>query len=898
MTWFNQSTDSVIKALKSDYQQGLSEDQRGERQTAFGLNEINQVKHASALHIFIAQLKNPLLIILALGALLSFYTGHHVDAFAITTIILINASITFIQEYKAQKSIDALRDMSAPHCHVKQNGQWHEMSAKQLVPGDIILLKTGDIIPADCRLVETTQLEVDESALTGESNLIRKQTSVLESSDLTLGDQLNMGFMSTPVHNGRGIAVVTATGMKTEVGKIARLIETTQNRLTPLQARIHALSKTLIWAALFIVAVIIGIGFYKGLTLSGMVDTSISLVVAAIPEGLTTVVTIVLTLGAKHMMRNHALAKYLASVETLGSTSVICTDKTGTLTQNKMQSVQIWAGGEHYHIQGEGYRPIGEFKDDQQRPVTPQQHPHLNHLLEMSALCNEAQLVEQEGRYHIQGLPTEGALVVAAAKANIHKEALQQHHRIIKTFPFDPKRKMMSIIIQEPDNSYQLIVKGAPDVLIDHSEIIEFQDKHLDVTSNRYLIEDVIHTFGSQALRTLAIGYRHLSEAQIHLSQEELETQLTFTGLHGIIDLPRPEATQSVKECHEAGIRVIMITGDHAVTARAIAEKMQIIHANEEAIVITGKELNALSDEELGNLAPKIHVYARVTPEHKLRIVKALQQRGDVVAMTGDGVNDAPALRKADIGIAMGDSGTGVAKESADLILLDDNFATIVTAVREGRRIYDNIRKFIRQDLTANVGEVSAILFAFLLISGEPLLALAPLMILWVNLVSDGMPSLALGVDVAEADVMKRSPRDQKDSFFADSLGARIIVRGLVMGGFTFWMFHYALHLGMTLAYAQTLAFMTLIFGQLFHVFDARTFTSLYRRNPFTNRLLLLAVFGSGALSILMVYSPFGNLVLGTTPLQLHHLVMTFFIAALPTFILSGIKELFRFKWL
>lgn len=898
MTWFNQSADSVIRSLGSDPEQGLSEDQRLQRQASLGLNEISQTEHTSALHIFIVQLKNPLLIILALGALLSFYTGHYIDAIAISAIILINALITFIQEYKAQKSIDALRDMSAPQCHVKQAGDWQEMPAKQLVPGDIILLKTGDIIPADCRLIETTQLEVDESALTGESNLIRKQTSILEAAALTLGDQLNMGFMSTPIHNGRGIAIVTATGMKTEVGKIARLIETTQNRLTPLQSRIHALSKTLIWAALFIVAIIIGIGFYKGLNLSGMIDTSISLVVAAIPEGLTTVVTIVLTLGAKHMMRNNALAKYLASVETLGSTSVICTDKTGTLTQNKMQSVQIWAGGEHYHIQGEGYRPMGEFYDDQQHPITPNRHPHLKHLLEMSALCSEAQLIEQEGRYHIQGLPTEGALVVVAAKANILKEALLQHQKIIATFPFDPKRKMMSVIIQEPNNNYKLIVKGAPDVLINHSEIIEFQDKHLDVTSNQHLVEEAIHQFGSQALRTLAIGYRHLSEDQIHLSQEELETQLTFTGLHGIIDLPRPEATQSVKECHEAGIRVIMITGDHAVTARAIAEKMHIINANEEAIVITGTELNSLSDEELGNLAPKIHVYARVTPEHKLRIVDALQQQGDVVAMTGDGVNDAPALRKADIGIAMGDTGTGVAKESADLILLDDNFATIVTAVREGRRIYDNIRKFIRQDLTANVGEVSAILFAFLLISGEPLLALAPLMILWVNLISDGMPSLALGVDIAEEDVMKRCPRDQQDSFFADSLGTRIIARGLVMGGFTFWMFQYALHLGMALEYAQTLAFMTLIFGQLFHVFDARTFTTLYRRNPFTNGVLLLAVFGSGALSILMVYTPFGNLALGTAPLQLHHLIMAFFIAALPTFILSGIKEIFNFKWL
>ncbi|MDG4812581.1 cation-translocating P-type ATPase [Hydrogenovibrio sp. 3SP14C1] len=897
MQWFNQSSDSVIKTLQADTTKGLSEAQRLERQTSYGLNTIHQAEHASALRIFITQLKNPLLIILALGALLSFYTGHHIDAIAISTIIFINASITFVQEYKAQKSIDALQGMSAPKCHVMQDGGWQELPAVQLVPGDTILLKTGDIIPADCRLIETTQLEVDESALTGESNLIRKHTSTIESSDLTLGDQLNMGFMSTPIHNGKGIGIVTATGMKTEVGKIARLMQVTQHRLTPLQTRIHALSKTLIWSALFIVAIIVGIGFYKGLNLSGMVDTSISLVVAAIPEGLTTVVTIVLTLGANHMMRNNALAKYLASVETLGSTSVICSDKTGTLTQNKMQSVQIWAGGEHYHIQGEGYRPIGDFSDNQQQVVNPLRHPHLKHLLEMSALCSEAQLVEQEGHYLIQGLPTEGALVVAAAKADIDKETLLQQQKLIATFPFDPKRKMMSVVIQEANGNYKLIVKGAPDVLLNHSEIIEFQDKHLDATSNQHLVNDVIHDFGSQALRTLAIGYRSLSDDQIHLPQEELETQLTFTGLHGMLDLPRPEATQSVKECHEAGIRVVMITGDHAITARAIAHKMHIIDSAD-AIVITGSELNTLSDDALRQLVSKTFVYARVTPEHKLRIVNALQSQGEVVAMTGDGVNDAPALRKADIGIAMGNTGTGVAKESADLILLDDNFATIVTAVREGRRIYDNIRKFIRQDLTANVGEVSAILFAFLLMTGDPLLALAPLMILWVNLISDGMPSLALGVDVAENDVMARPPRAREDSFFADNLGTRIIARGLVMGIFTFWMFEYALDIGKTVEYAQTLAFMTLIFGQLFHVFDARTFSTLYRRNPFTNRLLLLAVFASGMLSILMVYTPFGNLALGTTPLQLQHLVMTFFIAALPTFILSAIKELFKVRWL
>lgn len=895
--WFQKTTAEVLQELQTDEKQGVPSSERQAKQAELGLNELDTYQKTATLKLLFRQFSNPLLVILAIGALLSFYTGHLVDAIAITVIIFINALISFVQEFKAQKSMDALRDMAAPSCLVKQGDQWQKTPASQLVPGDIIKVATGDVLPADCRFIKTEHLQIDESALTGESDLIEKNTQVIAESDPTLGDQFNMGFMSTSVHHGHGIAIVTATGMNTEVGKIAQLMQSTENRLTPLQLRIRNLSHTLIWAALIIVAVIVGIGLLKGLTFSALVNTSISLAVAAIPEGLPTLVTIVLTLGAGQMMRNNALAKQLASVETLGSTSVICSDKTGTLTQNKMQVVECWAAGEHYQITGKGYAPQGEFLNDKDLPVQPAQNYHLSHLLEYSALCSDTLLTEEAGHYSIQGVPTEGAIVVAAAKAGLFKDPLMQDRQIIQTNPFDAKRKMMSVIIQEPNGSYLLIVKGAPDILLERADVIEHHQKHLDKISNEDLIHSVIHQYASQALRTLAVGYRVLTEAELKLPLEQLENQLTFLGIHGIIDPPRPEAIKAVEDCHSAGIRVVMITGDHAATAKAIAQKMGIIDS-ETAFVISGEELNQLSDAELEKRVPDTAVFARVTPEHKLRIVKALQSNGAVVAMTGDGVNDAPALREADIGIVMGITGTGVAKESADLILLDDNFATIVHAVREGRRIYDNIRKFIRQGLTANVSEVSAILFAFLLMAGEPLLTLAPMMILWVNLVSDGFPSLALGVDSAENDVMARQPRPSHENFFANHLGTRIVIRGLVMGGLSYSMFQLAINLGTTIEYAQTIAFATLIFGQLFHVFDARTFSTLFHRNPFSNPLLIAAVLGSAVLSMVMIYTPFGNLVLGTTPLSIEHLVMVCFIAALPTFILSALKEFFKWSWL
>lgn len=902
---FTQDAEQVIQALNSNAETGLTADQAKQHLEQYGRNKLTQTKPISAIALYLHQLKNPLLVVLAIGAMLSFYIQHYVDAFAITGIIFINATISFVQEYKAQKSMDALRDMAAPTCWVKRDGDWIEIPAANLVPGDLIKLETGTIIPADARLIQAVQLQLDESALTGESDPVRKRISALKDPNLIIGDQVNMAFMSTAVTHGFGTAIVTATGMQTQVGRIAELMDSAETRLTPLQSRIKFLSHVLIAAALLIVAIILTLGFFQGIPLIDLSSTGISLAVAAIPEGLPTVVTIVLTLGTYQMLRSNALIRHLTSVETLGSTTVICSDKTGTLTQNKMQVMQIWLGGKDVHIDGVGYEPKGQFFNHQQQAFNPADHQQLSELFKMSVLCSETQLIEKDGQFSILGLPTEGAIVVAAQKANINKASLEQDHQTLLTLPFDSKRKMMSVVVRDANNQAWLYVKGAPDVILKNSQQINFFNKVEPIESHLDSVNQVIDRYAQKALRTLAVGYRKLEEHELENPDSLLEKNLTFMGVFGIIDPPREEAITAVKDCHSAGISVVMITGDHIETAKAIAFDMGIIkNLNDEAI--SGAELNEFSDEDLLKKIKNIHVFARVTPEHKLRIVRALQANGEVVAMTGDGVNDAPALRTADIGIAMGLTGTDVAKESADLILLDDNFATIVTAVYEGRRIYDNIRKFIRQDLTANVGEVAALLFAFALISTTVdeagnvlvLLTLTPLMILWVNLVSDGIPALALGIDGPEEDIMKRKPRPTDESFFANYLGSMIIIRGLVMGILTFVVFKYAIDHGFDLSYAQTLAFMTLIFAQLFHVFDARTFSTLYQRNPFSNVALLWAVAGSATLSVAMVYLPWGQLLLGTSSIAIEHLLFVIVLSALPTFILSGIKYFTNWKWL
>jgi len=891
------SSDETAQTLGVAVERGLSQQDAASRLGRYGPNKLAEAAKLSPLILLLQQFANPLLIILMVGAAISAYTGHTVDAVAILVIVVINALISFWQEYKAEQSLAALGEMAAPQAHVMRDGQWRDASAADLVPGDIVKLKAGDIIPADMRFVSAHRLQIDEAALTGESEPVDKNDQVFADVQTVLAERFNMGHMSTQVTGGTAVGIVTSTGMATEVGHIAGLMAAAKEPKTPLQERIEGLSRVLIGAALCVVAIIIGIGILNGMDAIEMLNTAISLSVAAIPEGLPTVVTIVLTLGSQNMASKNALARRLSSVETLGTTSVICSDKTGTLTQNQMQVMRLWAGGKTWQVTGEGFDPKGAFLGADDTEADPEVEDDLREMLMISAFCNEAHMIEVDGRPAIQGNPTEGALVVAAAKLGVSRSDLKARNYVpLAHFPFDSTRKMMSVHTRLPDGEEYLVAKGAPDMILARATHVRLHGEEVPINDgNRAEIEAVISSFGNDALRTLAVAYRKISAGD--LNHEDPERDIVLIGIHGIMDPPRPEVPDAVAQATSAGVRTVMITGDHAVTAQAIAEQIGIKTSDEQTVHV-GAELDGLSDEELGETVKRAAVFARVTPEHKLRIVAALQANGEVAAMTGDGVNDAPALRKADIGIAMGISGTSVAKDSSSLVLLDDNFSTIVTAVREGRRIYDNLRKFIRQALTANVAEVSTILFAFLLMGADPLLPLTPLMILWVNLVSDGIPALSLGFEPAEPDLMKHKPRGRDENIFSGGLKEMIIIRGLAVGGLTFYVFNTALERGQPLAYAQTLAFTTLICAQLWHIFDARSSRTLFTKNPFDNRYLLGAVALSAVLSLLAIYTPVGNYILNTEPLSARHLLEAIFIAALPTLLLSGVKELFGFKFL
>ena len=899
MNWYNKSAEEASAELEVDPGKGLASDEAARRLEKFGPNKLTGEAKVSRLTLLLNQFRNPLIVILLIGAALSLYTGHLVDAIAIAVIVVINVLISFFQELNMQKSMDSLNDMAAPSAVLRRDGDWQEVPASQIVPGDVLKLDTGGIVSADVRLLEATSLQIDEAALTGESVPVEKEVPVIGDEDVALGDQFNMGFMGTVIAAGHGVGIVIGTGMNTQMGHIAELLYSADEAKTPMQQRVEALSRVLIGAALAIVAAIVGIGIQQGMDWVEILNTGISLTVAAIPEGLVTVVTIVLTLGASRMARNNALTRKLASVETLGSSTVICSDKTGTLTQNKMQVLSIYCAGSYYEVTGEGYDPNGEFIDETGVSVDPTGIESLHRFLRASAGCNDATLINRDGEPGIQGTPTEGALAVASAKAGLTRQGMiDGGAEVIHTFPFDSSRKLMSVVVLGQDGSHYVVAKGAPDIIFARSSQVQLADSAYPLDGAvEQPIHDAIERFSSRALRTLAVAYKPITKDHLDLNQEDYEQGFTFLGIHGIMDPPRPEVPDAIAECHDAGIRTIMITGDHAGTASAIATQIGI-RSDDSDQVYTGAELDRMEDRELRSAVGNAAVFARVTPEHKLRLVNALRENGEVAAMTGDGVNDAPALRSANIGVAMGITGTDVAKEAADLILLDDNFTTIVKAVREGRRIYDNMRKFIRQALTANVSEVSALLFAFLFMGDDPLLTLTPLMILWVNLVSDGIPSLALGVDNEEEGIMRRKPVAGNAGFFADYLAARIVLRGLVLGGVTYFLFDLALDRGFSLAYAQTIAFLTLIFGQLFHIFDARTFSTLYRRNALGNRYLLAAVAGSALLSLAVVYSTVGALVFGTEAIQLKHLLMVFCISALPTFVLSGLKEIFAIKWI
>lgn len=883
MNWYELEVKKVEELTKTDSSYGLSSKEREGRLERDGPNEIEDNRKRSAFLIFLSQFKDFMVIILLVATVLSGLLGEFLDAIAIILIVMMNGILGFIQERKAEKSLDALRELSAPIATVLREGEWIMTPAKELVVGDIVKLSSGDRVSADIRLISVNSLYIEESALTGESISVQKTVKTIHGEDLPLGDQSNISFMGTMVTQGNGIGIVINTGMKTEMGKIANLIQNAESMLTPLQIRLEQLGKILIMLAIILTILVVGIGVYRGHAWSEMILSGVSLAVAAIPEGLPAIVTIALALGVQKMIKRNAIVRKLPSVETLGCATIICSDKTGTLTQNKMTVTHLWTEGKTWIIPEKDEK--ARFLKDGQLAQT-EKVDSLTQLLKYTVLCNDAEVVEDEEKEIIKkGDPTEIALLISGLKAGFSKQELLTEYKILQTFPFDSSRKMMSVIVSDKRGEKFVITKGAPDVLLNHCDYIQW-DKHKQLKKSYHVkhVKDAIHSLGNQALRTIAVAFKPLYGSKTMIEAEQIECGLTFIGLQGMIDPPRPEVKESIIECQQAGIKTVMITGDHVVTASAIARQLNLLPTNGK--VVDGSTLSKMTDEELKKQVENIYVYARVSPEHKLKIVKALQKNGHIVAMTGDGVNDAPAIKSANIGIAMGNTGTDVAKEASSLILSDDNFSTIKAAIEEGRNIYENIRKFIRYLLASNVGEIFVMLFAMILSLPLPLL---PIQILWINLVTDGLPAMALGVDSAEDNVMKRGPRKPDEGIFARGLGWKIISRGFLIGIVTLIGFWITLQNDPNnLIKAQNIAFMTLVMAQLIHVFDCRSDRSIFERNPFGNKYLVMAVLFSMVLMLVVMYTPVLQPVFHTIPISIHDWLLVIGLSAIPTFLFSG----------
>lgn len=884
MNYHEMDEREVEQTLNTDFSAGLSDEDVEKRIKQFGMNELDEGEKQSALLLFFSQFKDFMVLVLLAATLISGLLGEYIDAIAIIAIIILNSFLGFFQERKAEKSLSALKELSQPQVQALRNGEWVKVLSRELVPGDIIKFSSGDRIGADVRIIESRSLEVEESALTGESVPVPKSVSSIKSGNLTIGDMENMGFMGTMVSRGSGIGVVIATGMKTAMGQIADLLQNAESQTTPLQRRLEQLGKILIVTALFLTVLVVIIGVFRGNDLYDMILAGVSLAVAAIPEGLPAIVTIALSLGVQKMIKKNAIVRKLPAVETLGCASVICSDKTGTLTQNKMNVTKIWSGGKTWSVDGNGYDPQGKYYVDQV-VVDPKKDKVLQQLLTFGMLCNHAEIIQKEGEFVLNGDPTEGAMLVAGMKAGYTRNQLLNQFMMVNEFPFDSTRKMMSVIVKDQSGRQFIVTKGAPDVLLGQSKAILIGNKTQTLASEQKgIVQEAINTLASQALRTIAIGYKEISANTIILHEKEAEKDLIFIGLQGIIDPPRPEVKQAVKECKEAGIKTVMITGDHVITAKAIAKQLGI--ANNRSKVLEGKDLSTMSLQDLENVVEEVSVFARVSPEHKLKIVQAFQNRGHIVAMTGDGVNDAPAIKTADIGIAMGITGTDVAKEASSLVLMDDNFASIKAAIIEGRNIYENIRKFIRYLLASNVGEILVMLFAMILALPLPLV---PIQILWVNLVTDGLPAMALGLDRPEDNVMKRNPRNPSEGVFARGLGWKVVSRGILIGLSTIAAFMIAYgNNPENLAYAQTVAFATLVMAQLIHVFDCRSEKSILSRNPFGNMYLVWAVISSLLLVLVVIYVPALQSIFHTVPIIIKDWLMIVGLASVPTFLLAG----------
>ncbi len=891
--WHQMQADEVLNLLGADPGSGLSNQESARRLEEVGPNLLASAEAAPWWRILLAQFQDFMVLVLLAATAISYLLDEKADAITIVIIVILNAVLGFLQEYRAERSLEALKQMTAPTARVRRGGREEQVQARDLVPGDILLLEAGDRVPADARLLEATGVEAEEAALTGESLPVRKNPAWSGGEEAGLGDRRNMLYMGTTLTRGRGTAAVVETGMTTEMGRIAGMIQEVEEEETPLQRRLEQLGKWLVLICLFVCALVVVAGLLRAEELSRaevtrMFLAGVSLAVAAIPEGLPAIVTVALALGVQRMIKRNAIVRKLQAVETLGCASVICSDKTGTLTKNEMMVRAGWAGGTAYEVTGDGYEPEGQFLAGG-RKVAPLEAPDLAAALRGAALCSNALVLQAgkaarkqlgaktgakpaastgRGAWQLQGDPTEGALVVAAWKAGYRPERLWQGYRRLHELPFESERRRMSVLVADERGEAILHTKGAPDTILDLSGHILLGGKVQPLTAElRQAILAENERMAGQALRVIGVAFRTLPEAELPSDLDEAarawERDLIFVGLLGMIDPPRPEVKRAVQAAHRASIRTVMITGDHAGTALAVARELGIA-AGEGERAVTGRELDAMSDADLVEAVRNTRVFARVSPQHKLRIVRAFKSLGEIVAMTGDGVNDAPAVKEADIGIAMGRTGTDVTKEASAMILSDDNFATIVAAVEEGRGIYDNIRKFIRYLLSCNTGEVLTMFLAALMRLPLPLL---PIQILFVNLVTDGLPAMALGIDPTEPDVMDRPPRRPDEGVFARRLGIKILGRGMLIGIGTLVSFVAAVWMAaqagvvnplsdpMVLQRARTMALATLVCAQLIHVFDCRSERrTIFETGLFGNPWLVGAVASSATALLLAIY--------------------------------------------
>ena len=866
--WYKKSKNEILKDLDVDEKNGLSSTEALRRLEKYGKNKLETKKKKTLFKQFLSQLKDVMIYILIIAAIISAFLGEISDALIILLVIIINAVIGVVQESKAEKALDALKELSTPKALVKRDGSLKEILSEDIVPGDIVIIDAGRYIPGDLRLIDTANLKIEESAFTGESVPSEKDASFLPDKEIPIGDQNNMAFMSTLATYGRGVGVVVGTGMNTEIGKIAKMIEQEENDETPLQKKLSELGKILGFLAVGICILIFIISFFQGRDLLEMFLTSISLAVAAIPEGLPAIVAIVLALGVQRMVKKNAIIRKLPAVETLGSVSIICSDKTGTLTQNKMTVTTVYTN--------DSYIKESEFNlNDNESKL----------LVDCMVLCNDATYSEKSQT----GDPTEIALLESPFKLNILKEKLEKEFKRIDEIPFDSDRKLMTTVNLVDDKKARVFTKGALDSILSICNKISINGKLLDFTKEyKAKVLENSNIMSDKALRVLAFAYKDISKENIVL--DSLEKDLVFIGMVGMIDPPRLEVKDSIKLCKSAGITPVMITGDHKNTAFAIANELGI--AKDISQAITGHEIDKFKEEEFNEKIINYRVFARVSPEHKVKIVKAFKSHGNIVSMTGDGVNDAPSLKAADIGVAMGITGTDVSKGASDMILTDDNFSTIVSAIEEGRKIYLNIKKSIVFLLSCNLGEILTLFTAILLNWNSPL---QPIHILWVNLITDSFPALSLGVDKTKEDVMNNPPRNPKESIFVKSDKVQLIINGVLIGGITLFAFKLGERLYPdSLIHAQTMAFVVLSVSQLFLSLSLRSNTkSAFSLGLFSNKYLVYSILLGIFLQVIIISISFIANIFKVTPLLLYDWIVVILVSLIP-FAINEILKLFR----